>query len=499
MGTRWRCIPRWIGFLAVLAGFLAASPALAANDPTGAATLAKDPNAAVNFIWVLLTGACVIFMMTGFAMVETGFTRARHANNTMMMNLMVWAVGGFAFALIGFALMFGGVGGAFGPLDKLLTVKIAGRAWGLLGLKGFGLLDVYDVSVFLLFFFQVAFLDTALTIPSGAMAERIKFSSYLVYAFLAGSFIYPLFGNWAWGGGWLSQLGQLGLGGGYKDFAGSGAVHAVGGLMALAGAMVLGPRLGKFVKGKPVAIPGHDLGMGVLGTMLLIFCWFSFNCGSTFAATDLRLAVVGVNTLLAGCAGGLAAMFYMWATTGKPETSMSCNGILAGLVAVTAPCAYVPAWAAALIGLVAGVLVCLSVYFVEHKLRVDDPVGAVSVHGANGLWGVISVGLFADGTYGGIKGLFFGGGFGQLGAQLMGVGALLLVIFPLSFLMFKAIDKVMGLRVPAQDELAGLDIPVHGAPCYPEFNISSGFSVPTGGAISRAVVSYRNDAAAKEV
>ena len=303
MGTRWRCISGWIGFLAVLAGFLAASPALAAGDPTGTATLAKDPNAAVNFIWVLLTGACVIFMMTGFAMVETGFTRARHANNTMMMNLMVWAVGGFAFALIGFALMFGGVGGAFGPLDKLLTVKIAGRAWGLLGLKGFGLLDVYDVSVFLLFFFQVAFLDTALTIPSGAMAERIKFSSYLVYAFLAGCFIYPLFGNWAWGGGWLAQLGQIGLGGGYKDFAGSGAVHAVGGLMGLAGAMALGPRIGKFVKGKPVAIPGHDLGMGVLGTMLLIFCWFSFNCGSTFAATDLRLAVVGVNTLLAGCAG----------------------------------------------------------------------------------------------------------------------------------------------------------------------------------------------------
>ena len=454
----------------------------AANDPNGSATFKQDPNTAVNYIWVLICGAMVIFMMTGFAMVETGFTRARHANNTMMMNLMVWAVGGLAFYLIGFGLMFGGVGGIFGSLDKLLTIKVFGHTWGLIGLKGFGLSNsVYYVTIFLLFFFQVGFLDTALTIPSGAMAERIKFSTYLIYTFLAGAFIYPLFGNWVWGGGWLSQLGQIGLGQGFKDFAGSSAVHAVGGAMALASAIVLGPRIGKYIKGKSVAIPGHDLGMGVLGTMLLIFCWFGFNCGSTFAATDLRFTVVAVNTLLAGCAGGLAAMLYMWRTSGKPDTSMSCNGILAGLVAVTAPCAYIPAWAALAIGTISGILVCYSVYFVEHRLKIDDPVGAVSVHGVNGLWGTLSLGLFADGTYGDVKGLLFGGGFGQLGAQLIGIFTLILVVFSLSYLLFKLLDKTIGMRVSAEEELTGLDIPVHGAVCYPEFSISSSFSIQTNG------------------
>ncbi len=474
-----RHIGSWL-LISLILVLLITSTAFAANDPNGSATLKQDPNSAVNYIWVLICGAMVIFMMTGFAMVETGFTRARHANNTMMMNLMVWAVGGLAFYFIGFGLMFGGVGGMFGSLDKLLTIKMFGHSWGLLGAKGFGLGNsVYDVSIFLLFFFQVGFLDTALTIPSGAMAERIKFSTYLVYTFIAGAFIYPLFGNWVWGGGWLSQLGQIGLGQGFKDFAGSSAVHAVGGTMALASAIVLGPRIGKYIKGKPVAIPGHDLGMGVLGTMLLIFCWFGFNCGSTFAATDLRFTVVAVNTLLAGCVGGMAAMIYMCFSSGKPDTSMSCNGILAGLVAITAPCAYVPTWAAVLIGGIAGILVCYSVYFVENRLKIDDPVGAVSVHGVNGLWGTIALGLFADGTYGNVKGLFFGGGFGQLGAQLIGALTLIIVIFSLSYLLFKLLDRTIGMRVSAEEELTGLDVPVHGAVCYPEFSISSSLSITT--------------------
>jgi Amt family ammonium transporter len=271
----------------------------------------------------------------------------------------------------------------------------------------------------------------------------------------------------------LSQLGQIGLGAGFKDFAGSGVVHSVGGVTALAGAIILGPRIGKFIKGKPVAMPGHDMTLGVIGTCILIFGWFGFNAGSTMAATDLRFTVVAVNTMLAGCAGGIAAMFLMMKLVGKPDTSMSCNGILAGLVAITAPCAYVPAWAAVLIGTIAGLLVCGAVWFVENVLKIDDPVGACSVHGANGMWGVLSVGLFADGTYGGVKGLLFGGGWGQLGAQAVGILALWLVIFPLAFMIFKIIDKTMGLRVSAKDELMGLDMPVHGALCYPEFALSS--------------------------
>lgn len=467
-------VSRILIFVALSILLLALSSLVFANDPNGAATVKADPNAPVNFTWTLICGFLVVFMMTGFAMVETGFTRAIHANNTMLMNIMIWAFGTLGFFFVGFAFMFGGVGGAYGDLSKMLSVTIAGKQWGLLGGTGFFLSGkTYDVSIYMLFLFQAAFMDTAATIPTGAMAERFKWSAFIVYGFVIGGIIYPLFGNWAWGGGWLSQLGAIGLGGGYKDFAGSGVVHAVGGATALAGAIVIGPRIGKFIKGKPVAMPGHDLGMGVIGTCILIFGWFGFNAGSTMAATDLRLAVVATNTMIAGAAGGLTAMLYMMATTGKPDTSMSCNGVLAGLVAITAPCAYVSGFSAFLIGAIAGVLVCLSVWFVENVLKIDDPVGAVSVHGCNGMWGVLSIGLFADGTYGGIKGLLFGGGFGQLGAQAIGVLTILLIIFPFAFIIFKLIDATIGLRVSAKEELAGLDMPVHGALCYPEFALSS--------------------------
>lgn len=445
-----------------------------AGDPTGVELAKKDPNAPVNFTWTLVCGFLVVFMMTGFALVETGFTRATHANNTMLMNLMVWVFGTLGFFFVGFGLMFGGVGGAYADLSRMLSITIGGKTWSLLGGTGFFLAGkAYDVGIFMLFLFQAAFMDTAATIPTGAMAERFKWKPFIFYGFLMGGLIYPIFGNWAWGGGWLSQLGQVGLGAGYKDFAGSGVVHAVGGVTALAGAIILGPRIGKFIKGRPVAMPGHDLGMGVIGTCILIFGWFGFNAGSTMAATDLRLAIVATNTMIAGAAGGLTAMLYMMRTAGKPDTSMSCNGVLAGLVAVTAPCAYVPAWAAFLIGAIAGVLVCAAVWFVENVMKLDDPVGAISVHGVNGLWGVLAVGLFADGTYGGVKGLFFNGNWGQLGAQAVGVLTVLAVIFPFAFLVLKILDWTMGLRVPAKDELAGLDVPVHGALCYPEFAFSS--------------------------
>lgn len=467
-------VSRVLIFVALSILLLALSSFVFANDPNGAATVKNDPNAPVNFTWTLICGFLVVFMMTGFAMVETGFTRAPHANNTMLMNIMIWAFATMGYFLVGFGLMFGGVGGAYADLSKALTITIGGKAWNLIGFTGWGLTGkAYDVSIFMLFLFQAAFMDTTATIPTGAMAERFKWSAFIVYGFLVGGIIYPIFGNWAWGGGWLSQLGQIGLGGGYKDFAGSGVVHAVGGVTALAGAILLGPRIGKFVKGKPVAMPGHDMTLGVIGTCILIFGWFGFNAGSTMAATDLRIAVVATNTMIAGAAGGITAMFYMMITMGKPDTSMTCNGILAGLVAITSPCAYVSGISAVIIGAMAGVFVCLSVWFVENVLKIDDPVGACSVHGCNGMWGMISVGLFADGTYGGIKGLFFGGGFGQLGAQLIAVLALWVFIFPLALGIFKLIDVIWGLRVPAKDELIGLDMPVHGALCYPEFALSS--------------------------
>ena len=472
-------LKRLVGLVLIICLLVLIAIPVLAGDPSGLETLKNDPNAPVNFTWTLICGFLVVFMMAGFAMVEAGFTRATHANNTMLMNLMVWAFATLGFFFVGFGLMFGGVGGVYADLSKMLTVTIGGKTWNILGTTAFALGgEAYDVSIFMLFLFQAAFMDTAATIPTGSMAERFKWSAFIVYGFLVGGIIYPIFGNWAWGGGWLSQLGQIGLGAGFKDFAGSGVVHSVGGVTALAGAIILGPRIGKFINGKPVAMPGHDLSMGVIGTCILIFGWFGFNAGSTMAATDLRIAVVAVNTMIAGCAGGVTAMFYMMRTSGKPDTSMTCNGILAGLVAVTAPCAYVPAWAAVLIGAIAGVLVCGAVWFVENVLKLDDPVGAISVHGVNGTWGVISVGLFADGTYGGVKGLLFGGGWGQLGAQLVGVITVLLVIFPFAFLVLKIIDWTIGLRVSAKDELAGLDIPVHGALCYPEFALSSIGAVP---------------------
>src|SRR6266496_5613334 len=262
--------------------------------------------------------------------------------------------------------------------------------------------DVYDVGVFTLFLFQMVFMDTAVTIPTGAMAERWKWSSFLVYGFFMSMVVYPLFANWVWGAGWLSQLGaNFGLGHGHVDFAGSSVVHMVGGVAALAGAIVLGPRLGKYDKsGEPQPMPGHDLPMALAGTFILAFGWFGFNPGSTLSGTDIRIAVVATNTMLASAAGAVAAMIFMMAKFGKPDPSMMCNGMLAGLVAITAPCAFVTSPAAMLIGVISGILVCWSVFFVEGTLKVDDPVGAISVHGVNGAWGVLSLGLFADGKYG---------------------------------------------------------------------------------------------------
>ncbi len=436
---------------------------------------------AINFVWTLITGFLVMFMQAGFALVETGFCRKKNAAHVMMTNFVIYALGIIGFFICGFAFMFGGASGiaSLGGTAPLTGIWEIAKGWGIIGYKGFFLNSggTYDVGVYILFLFQMVFMDTAATIPTGAMAERWKFSAFCIYGLFISMVTYPIFGNWVWGGGWLSKLGvNLGLGHGYIDFAGSSVVHAVGGLTALAGAIVLGPRIGKFNKdGTPNAIPPHDIPMAILGTFILAFGWFGFNPGSTLAGTDLRISVVAVNTMLASATGALAAMLLMWAKFGHPDPSMTANGMLAGLVAITAPCAFVNAWAAALIGAVAGLLVVGSVFFVERVLKVDDPVGAVSVHGTCGLWGVLSLGLFADGTYGDgwggisgtVRGLFYGDP-GQFLAQLIGAATCIVFIFTLSYIFFRVQDKLMGIRVSPEVELAGLDIPEMGIAAYAE-------------------------------
>jgi Amt family ammonium transporter len=369
-------------------------------------------------------------------------------------------------------------------LNNEVSLNLFGKAWGIIGYKGFFLSGgAYDVSVFTLFLFQMVFMDTAATIPTGAMAERWKFLAFIVYGFFISILIYPIFGNWVWGGGWLSQLGaNAGLGHGAVDFAGSGVVHMVGGVTALVGAMILGPRIGKFKKdGTPNAIPGHHIPMGIAGALILAFGWFGFNPGSTLAGTDLRIGVIAVNTMLASAGGALSAMLFMWFRFGKPDPTMAANGLLAGLVAITAPCAFVNAPCAVLIGLIAGVLVVMSVLFVDNVLKVDDPVGAVSVHGACGAWGLLAVGLFADGTYGDklnnvdgtVRGLFYGDA-SQLAAQVIDIVSLFIFVFIMAWISFKIIEVLIGNRVSAEVELGGLDIPETGVLAYPDFALLKG-------------------------
>jgi ammonium transporter, Amt family len=444
---------------------------------------------ASNFIWTLVTGFLVMFMQAGFAVVETGLARAKNSNHTMMMNFMVYGVGMLAYWLIGFAIQEGGVGavsnlGGTAPLSSEFAINVFGKSWGLFGQKGIMLGGAtYDVGVMVMFLFQMVFMDTALTIVTGTAAERWKYSAFIISSFFMGAFTYPIYANWAWGGGWLATLGSsYGLGHGYSDFAGSGVVHAVGGITALAMAIIIGPRIGKFNRdGKPNAIPGHDIVIVLLGCFILAFGWFGFNPGSTLGAAtngNLRISSVAVNTMLAGMTGSFGAMYYMWLRYGKPDASMTGNGLLAGLVAITAPSGFVNPMGAAIIGLIAGVLCALSVEFVERVLKLDDVVGAISVHGTNGIWGVISVGLFADGksnyagawngVTGSVTGLFYGDP-GQLVAQLIGVATLVGFVFSFSFALNMIIEAVWGHRVTAKIELEGLDIPEMGALGYPEF------------------------------
>ncbi len=454
----------------------------------GAPTMAELANAvghnkvSINIVWTLITGFLVMFMQAGFAMVETGFTRAKNVAHTMAMNFMIYPLGMLGFYICGFAFMFGGMGaigtmGGFDGLNHEFTIHFLGKTFGLFGLKGFFLgKNVYDVGVFALFLFQMVFMDTTATIPTGAMAERWKYSAFFIYGWFVGTVIYPIYGNWVWGGGWLSQLGaNFHLGHGHVDFAGSSVVHMVGGVIGLVGAWVLGPRIGKFNRdGSPNPIPGHSIPMAIIGTFILAFGWFGFNPGSTLAGTDLRIAVVATNTMLCSATGAVAATLWMWMIRSKkPDPSMMCNGMLAGLVAITAPCAFVNSMSACIIGIIAGVLVVESVFFIEGVLKIDDPVGAISVHGTCGAWGVLALGLFADGTYGDgwngvagtVKGLFYGDP-SQFIAECVGVLANFIYVGLISLIVFKIIDLLVGNRVKIEAEIDGLDVPEMGVPGY---------------------------------
>jgi len=458
--------------------------ATAAKNEPYAAKLGDQVNQnrlGINFVWTLVAGFLVMFMQLGFAFLETGFCRAKNALHVMGMNVAIYFIGMIGYFCVGFAFQFGGyasVGqanlGLLPQMNRELAIHIGSVDWGLIGGKGFFLSDgTYDAAVAVLFLFNMVFMDTAATIPTGAMAERWKWSTFCIYGFFVSTIIYPIFGNWAWGGGWLSQLGKVGLGQGYIDFAGSGVVHAVGGFTALAGAYVLGPRIGKYNKdGTSNVILGHNLVFAVVGTLILAFGWFGFNPGSTLGASgngNLRIGLVAVATMLASASGALVAMLVTWYRNGKPDIAMACNGLLAGLVAITAPSGWVSPISAVIIGGIAGVLVVFAAEFIDRRMKIDDPVGAIAVHGVNGVWGMIAVGLFADGqaNYAGVqvRGLFFGDA-SQLMAQLIGVVAVILWAGGVSLVFFKVLNRVMGLRVSAEAELAGLDVPDFGVPAY---------------------------------
>lgn len=433
---------RFFKGLMVISGILVLLSATVWADDK--AITAAEVQRHADFVWTLVAAFLVFFMQAGFAMVETGFTRAKNAVNIMMKNLMDFAMGSIAFWAIGFAIMFGA------------------NHTGWFGTSGFFFSDFaksHDPWVFAFWMFQVVFAATAATIVSGAMAERTKFTAYLIYSAVISALIYPVFGSWAWGSlfhgnGWLEKLGFI-------DFAGSTVVHSVGGWAALAGAMVLGPRTGKYgPDGKPRAIPGHNIPLATLGVFILWFGWFGFNPGSTTAAiTDI--AKIAVNTNMAAAAGTIGALITSWIMFKKADASMTLNGSLAGLVAITAGCNNVLPTGAVILGGIAGVLVVLAVVFIDRVLRIDDPVGAVSVHGVCGAWGTLAAALFnADGVSAKL-----------IGVQLTGIAACFLWVFPTAYVLFRILKATIGLRVSREEELEGLDVGEHGIEAYPNFQV----------------------------
>lgn len=408
----------------------------------------------INVVWTLVAAFLVFFMQAGFAMVETGFTRAKNAGNIMMKNLMDFAVGSLAFFIIGFGLMFGAdAAGLYGVSKFFLSNASPSNPEGL-----------WQYAFWL---FQCVFAATAATIVSGSMAERTKFKAYLVYSVVISALIYPVSGHWIWGDGWLAKLKFI-------DFAGSTVVHSVGGWSALMGALLLGPRLGKYASnGKPKAIPGHNIPLAALGVFILWFGWFGFNPGSTTAGDNLNIGFIAVNTNLAAAAGAVAAMITIWIVSGKPDVSMTLNGALAGLVAITAGCSSVSPISSIIIGLIAGIVVVFSVQFFDFIAKIDDPVGAISVHGICGTLGTLLVGVFAEAKYAGegINGLLYGGGFKLIGVQALGVASVFGWVVITTGVLFFLLKKTIGLRVNREEELRGLDIDEHGMESYSGFQI----------------------------
>ncbi|MBN1506805.1 MAG: ammonium transporter [Sedimentisphaerales bacterium] len=443
--TRPRLYMMVLAFIVV--GGSAALGAEEAASPLDAAKAELQNN--INIVWTLVAAFLVFFMQAGFAMVETGFTRAKNAVNILMKNLFDFSMGSIVFFLLGFGLMFGATNGLFGTTLFGMAGVEPGEHWN---------------WTFLIF--QTVFAATAATIVSGAMAERTNFMAYLIYSIVISLVIYPIFGSWAWGNllltennSWLAKLG-------FHDFAGSTVVHSIGGWLALAGAIMLGPRIGKYGEdGKPRAIPGHNIPLAALGVFILWFGWFGFNPGSTVAGNGLA-GYIAVTTNLAACAGAVTALLTSWIVLKKPDASMALNGVLAGLVAITCPCDGVSPVGALIIGGVGGVLVVFSVLFLDYVLKVDDPVGAVSVHAVNGAWGTLSYGLFAING-----GLFYGGGFKQFGVQILGAATAFAWAFTLGIVLFGILRKVAHLRVTPEEELKGLDIGEHGMEAYAGFQV----------------------------
>jgi Amt family ammonium transporter len=447
---------------------------------------------ATNFAWTLNTGYLVLFMQAGFALLTCGLVRKKNAGHLMMLNFAAYVFAFLAYYAVGYAFQFGAVAvnaapANLGGVPTLNHFLIGNGAWGFLGGKGFFLLGpAYDAGSNVFTLFEVVFMETAGYIIVGAICERITFWSFLLCELFIGAILYPVFGCWVWGGGWMSQLGTtMNLGHGYVDFAGSTVVHAVGGFAALALAVILGPRLGKYgPDGKPRAFPAHNIVYVVIGTFILLFGWMGFNPGSTLGATDLRISVVAINTNLAAIAGSAVAMLLWYFMFGKPDITMACNGMLAGLVAITAPCAFVSPTSATIIGVIAGAIVCYGVLFFERVVKVDDPCGAISVHGLCGWFGAVSVGIFADGTYGsgwngvgatsylghagqGVTGLLHGDTH-QFLVQLGGATLCAIWAFGATFAVFTVVNKVKSMRVKPEVEEEGLDVPEFGMPAYPE-------------------------------
>ena len=447
---------------------------------------------ATNFSWTLLTGYLVLFMQAGFALLTCGLVRKKNAAHLMMLNFAAYVFAFLAYYACGFAFQFGAVAVNAAPTNlggtpTLNEFLLGSGQWGFLGGKGFFLSGAgYDAGSNVLTLFEVVFMETAGYIIVGAICERITFWAFILCELFVGAILYPMFGCWVWGGGWLSQLGAtMNWGHGYVDFAGSTVVHAVGGFCAMALAVLLGPRIGKYgADGKPRAFPAHNIVFVVTGTFILLFGWMGFNPGSTLGATDLRISVIAINTNLAAVAGSATAMILWYFLFRKPDITMACNGMLAGLVAITAPCAFVSANSAVVIGIIAGIVVCSGVLFNERVLKVDDPCGAVSVHGYCGWLGAVCVGIFADGTYGagwngvgaasylgkagqGVTGLLYGD-LSQFWLQLGGATLCMIYAFGFTYVTFKLVNAIVPLRVPAETELEGLDIPEFGMTAYPE-------------------------------